>query len=189
PRNLFLVGNRLKVADFGLVKCLEGLAMTSPTSGMRAEFTPYYAAPEVFQGNISRHSDQYSLAVVYQELLTGTLPFAGTNPRQLALQHLNGEPDLHAVPANERPVLIQALAKDPQQRHLSCLAFIRALLARPGAANPPAVPPRSIDPSTDTPLAPALRMTETMEDLFLGTMDMDVAGHPEPELPPRLKEL
>ncbi|HEY1861484.1 MAG TPA: protein kinase, partial [Gemmataceae bacterium] len=50
PRNLFLVGNRLKVADFGLVQCLEGLAARSPNSGLRGEFTPHYAAPEVFEG-------------------------------------------------------------------------------------------------------------------------------------------
>src|SRR5437763_4251283 len=64
PRNLFLVCNHVKVADFGLVNSLGG--------GVKiGAITPLYAAPEVFLGQISPRSDQYSLAIVYQELLTG----------------------------------------------------------------------------------------------------------------------
>src|SRR5207302_3790079 len=63
PRNLFLVSDRVKVADFGLVKHLE----RSSPSGLLGCVTPLYAPPETFSGNISSHSDQYSLAVVYQE--------------------------------------------------------------------------------------------------------------------------
>ena len=45
------------------------------------------AAPETFDGWVSRFSDQYSLAIVYQELLTGVRPFSGSTMRQLVLQH------------------------------------------------------------------------------------------------------
>ncbi|HYT95309.1 MAG TPA: protein kinase, partial [Gemmataceae bacterium] len=80
PRNLFLVCNHVKVADFGLVNSLGG--------GVKiGAITPLYAAPEVFLGQISPRSDQYSLAIVYQELLTGTPPFQGKSSRQLLLQH------------------------------------------------------------------------------------------------------
>ncbi|MCS7045858.1 MAG: serine/threonine protein kinase, partial [Gemmataceae bacterium] len=71
PRNLFLIGDRVKVADFGLVKHLE----RQSASGLLGGVTPLYAAPETFLGKISHHSDQYSLAIVYQELLTGHRPF------------------------------------------------------------------------------------------------------------------
>ena len=47
---------------------------------MTGGVTPVYAPPETFDGWVSRHSDQYSLAIVYQELLTGQRPFNGTNP-------------------------------------------------------------------------------------------------------------
>src|SRR5262249_14355372 len=80
PRNLFLVSDRVKVADFGLVKHLE----RSGSSGILGGVTPLYAPPETFTGKIAATSDQYSLAVVYQELLTGQRPFSGKNPRQLA---------------------------------------------------------------------------------------------------------
>ena len=56
--------------------------MASVTGGV----TPVYAAPETFDGWVSRFCDQYSLAIVYQELLTGQRPFNGTNVRQLIMQ-------------------------------------------------------------------------------------------------------
>src|SRR5947209_5669368 len=123
PRNLFLVSDRVKVADFGLVKHLE----RSSASGLLGGVTPLYAAPETFGNKISSHSDQYSLAIVYQELLTSQRPFTGKNARMLAQQHLNEEPELRSLPEAERPIIARALAKDPEKRFPSCLAFVRAL--------------------------------------------------------------
>src|SRR5438105_2106992 len=71
PRNLFLVSDRVKVADFGLVNSLGRQNGTGALGGV----TPLYASPETFQGKISGSSDQYSLAIVYQELFTGQRPF------------------------------------------------------------------------------------------------------------------
>src|SRR5207244_8221114 len=89
--------------------------------------TPRYAAPELFDSKLSRQCDQYSLAIVYQELLTGTLPFAGENQRQLILAHMQGIPDLAALPDADRAVVAKALAKCPDDRYASCLEFLRAL--------------------------------------------------------------
>jgi serine/threonine protein kinase len=123
PRNLFLMGGRVKVADFGLVKNLD----RQSTSGLMAGVTPIYAAPETFSGKFTKHSDQYSLAVVYVELLTGRRPFNGKNIRTLALQHVSEQPDLSGLPAEDRPVVARAMEKDPERRFPSCLAFVRAL--------------------------------------------------------------
>jgi hypothetical protein len=123
PRNLFLVSDRVKVADFGLVKHYE----RGHSSGLLGGVTPLYAPPETFQGKISKNSDQYSLAIVYQELLTGQRPFNGKNVRQLAQQHLQEEPELRSLPEAERPVAARALSKDPEKRFPNCLAFVRAL--------------------------------------------------------------
>jgi len=127
PRNLFVVADRVKVADFGLVKQLE----RSSSSGLMGGVTPIYAAPETFSNKISKHSDQYSLAIVYVELLTGLRPFAGKNIRQLALQHMTEEPDLSMLPEVDRPVIGRALAKNPDERFPSCTAFIRSLVGGP----------------------------------------------------------
>jgi eukaryotic-like serine/threonine-protein kinase len=122
PQNLFLVHNHVKVADFGLVKDLEGMA-ASVTGGV----TPVYAAPETFDGWVSRFSDQYSLAIVYQELLTGQRPFSGTNVRQLILQHLQGIPNLTSLPLTDQPIIARALAKNPDERFPRCAEMVQRL--------------------------------------------------------------
>jgi serine/threonine protein kinase len=127
PHNLFLVSNHVKVADFGLVHSL-GEAECGGTPQRRGGVTPLYASPEILRGSLSRHSDQYSLAIVYQQLLTGTVPFWHQNPYQLMLLHLSAEPCLAPLPPEDRPPIARALAKSPEQRFGSCLDLVQALL-------------------------------------------------------------
>ena len=155
PHNLFLVYNHVKVGDFGLVNSLGAGPGQAPHVQLGA-ITPLYASPEVFQGTISPHSDQYSLAIVYQELLTGTLPIQGKNARQLMMLHIQGQPDLTPLPPGDRPVVARALAKDPGQRFPCSADFVRALAA---AAAPAAVPPSDATPSADAEPAAAAPST------------------------------
>src|SRR5262249_54057675 len=74
PANLLLVGGGVKVGDFGLAKLLEHTATTNTGGAM----TVAYAPPEVIQGKVSRHSDQYALAGTYCHLRGGKLPFGGS---------------------------------------------------------------------------------------------------------------
>jgi serine/threonine protein kinase len=122
PQNLLLLGGRIKVADFGLVKNLQGTS-----ASVAGGATPIYAAPEVFDGKVSRSSDQYSLAIVYQEMLTGHRPFPGKSALQLAHQHINCAPFLDPLPAGDRTVLSRALSKWPNQRYSNCGAMVSAL--------------------------------------------------------------
>jgi eukaryotic-like serine/threonine-protein kinase len=167
PRNLFLVSDRVKVADFGLVKHLER------QSGILASVTPLYASPETFNGKISEHSDQYSLAIVYHELLTGLRPFNGKNARQLAIQHTQEQPELRGLPEAERPVVARALAKDPSQRFPNCLAFVKALY---NASPPVKAPVVNWEGGTQRPKT----MSETMEDIFLGLHGENAVAIPAP---------
>src|SRR5581483_7134753 len=128
PQNLFLVHSHVKVADFGLVKDLEGM-QASVTGGV----TPVYAAPETFDGWVSRFSDQYSLAIVFQELLTGIRPFPGTNVRQLILQHLQAPPNLAPLPPGDQHIIGRSLSKNPDQRYPQCSEMVEALAAATGA--------------------------------------------------------
>lgn len=134
PQNLFLVFNHVKVGDFGLAKLLEGKKATV-TGGV----TPVYAAPETFEGYVSRFSDQYSLAIVFQEMLTGVRPFTGANTRQLLMQHISGTPDLHPLPAADQPIIGRALSKKPDDRWPSCSEMVRAIKLS-GLASPPTTP-------------------------------------------------
>ncbi|MEM9366884.1 MAG: protein kinase [Planctomycetota bacterium] len=122
PGNLLLLSGHAKVADFGLLKDLREVEQ-SIVGGL----TPIYAAPEVFDGQPSINSDQYSLAIMYQELLTGTRPFDGRTIAQLATQHVHSAPNLKPLPPADRAAVAQALEKDPQQRFGSCKEFLEAL--------------------------------------------------------------
>jgi serine/threonine protein kinase len=150
PQNLFLVYNHIKVADFGLVKDMEGSNATV-TGGI----TPVYAAPETFDGKVSRFSDQYSLAIVYQELLTGQRPFIGNNVRQLIMQHISAEPNLSALPPADQPILRKALSKKPADRYPNCRELVQMLrAASPGAATAAAPPTAApVSPSAITGVA------------------------------------
>ena len=125
PENLLVIGEHVKVADFGLIKDLHQ-ASQSLMSGM----TPAYAAPELFDGRPGKNSDQYSLAIVYQEMLTGCRPFSGSTPAQLAAQHMNGKPDLLALPRSDQSIIAKALSKDPSVRFQSCCEMVDELQNR-----------------------------------------------------------
>ena len=139
PANLLLFGRRLKVADFGLVKNIY-----ERSASLVHGLTPTYAAPEIFDGQPTSTSDQYSLAILYQEMLTGILPFNGATAARLATQHLREKPDLNPLPAAQQPIIARALSKDPHQRFSSCMEMVEELIAaarRPVASPAPA--PRS----------------------------------------------
>jgi eukaryotic-like serine/threonine-protein kinase len=159
PRNLFLVGDHVKVADFGLAKHLE----RQSSSGIMAGISPQYAAPETFASRLTKFSDQYSLAIVYAELLVGRRPFTGKTIRELALQHMNVEPDLSGLPDRDRRVVARALAKDPHHRFPSCKDFIESLprgsasqmdVSVSDYAPTRLVPPPSGETAQDDPSAP-----------------------------------
>ena len=181
PRNLFLMGNHVKVADFGLVKNLE----RQSSSGLMGGISPMYAAPETFTSQISKHSDQYSLAIVYMELLTGQRPFNARTIRQLALQHMSEEPDLKPLPERDRPTVARALAKDPAKRFPNCVSFIRALAGTTGRHETfadlelpvtpiprPATPEERTPPTTPKikPVAPLRQGATAQHDNVEGTL-------------------
>src|SRR5262249_2533509 len=111
----------VKVADFGLARLLEQTVVSHSGS-----LTPLYAAPEFFNGQTTRSSDQYSLAVTYCQLRTKRLPFEG-NMAQVTAGHLYRPPELRMLPEAERAIVGKALAKEPDQRWANCQTFIDAL--------------------------------------------------------------
>ncbi|TWT76027.1 Tubulin-like protein [Posidoniimonas polymericola] len=137
PENILLLAGHAKVADFGLVKAID-----DRTQSIVGGMTPAYAPPEVFKGAPGRTSDQYSLAVLYQQLLTGTLPFNGENAAELTMQHLHDEPSLDVLSADDRYVVSRALSKTPAHRYSTCTEFVQALSA----------PQRTFTPQSEGPV-------------------------------------
>ena len=79
------------VSDFGIAKVRD--TTTSDLTGNNVLGTPAYMSPEQFDViQVDGRCDQYSLAVVLFEALTGRLPFAGKTPNVLMNQHLNEAP-------------------------------------------------------------------------------------------------
>lgn len=132
PGNLFLVAGHLKVGDFGLLRKAEGERLERRFNAV----SPNYAAPEVFDGCVNRTCDQYSLAIVFMEMLTGLRPYSGENVRTIAYQQLTAGPNLEVLSVSERRVLMRALSLNPQERFDSCVAMIESLRN----ATPSAVP-------------------------------------------------
>lgn len=131
PENLLLVGGHVKVADFGLVK-----EVRDATQSLMSGLTPAYAPPELFDGRPNRTSDQYSLAVVYAEMVSGKRPFGGTTAAQLAVQHMQAKPHLRHLPPRDQDIVFKALAKDPLLRFPSCREFVEELISREGRSTP-----------------------------------------------------
>lgn len=148
PENLLLVGGRVKVADFGLVKDLADVSSSS-----MGGLTPLYAAPELFEGRPNNRTDQYSLAILYQELLTGTLPYEGRTTAQLASQHLHSRPRVDSLPVGDQQIVARALSKDPARRFASCREMVDHLLdeGKQPATPRVAIGPVPISPSMDGP--------------------------------------
>jgi tetratricopeptide (TPR) repeat protein/serine/threonine protein kinase len=163
PQNILLIGDGVKVADFGLARLL-GHTVTGHTGSM----TIAYAPPEFFRGQTSWQSDQYSLAVTYCELCSGRLPFTGSAAEIMA-GHLMHPPNLTLLVEEEQPVVRKALAKEPKDRWPNCRAFVEALhacrtsaapaLVSAASSAPPGVPPQlaNRDPYRTSP---ALELAE-----------------------------
>ena len=124
PRTVALVSGRARLMDFGLAELF-----WLPCGQQPGTLNTRYAAPELFDGQISRHADQYSLALIFQEMLTGVHAFRNLNARQMASTRQRGKPDLGMMPATDRVLLLRALHADPERRFDSCSEFIEALVA------------------------------------------------------------
>jgi serine/threonine-protein kinase len=121
PSNLLLVGDTVKVADFGLCASTSWQTHRKGWKG-----TPPYAAPELFNGKASPNTDQYALAVTYCEMSLGEEVFF---PIQTTDSPSSMPIDLTKIRAPEVPVLARAMARNWTDRWLSCEAFITALRA------------------------------------------------------------
>jgi serine/threonine-protein kinase len=133
PANLMVVDadspyEKIKVMDFGLAKLIDSPARParggSVTSTDFAVGTPGYISPEQVRGNEMDHrSDLYSVGVILFELLTGRLPFAGSETMDVLLAHATHAPPTFAalgasawVPPAVEAVVQRCLAKEPQDR-------------------------------------------------------------------------
>ncbi len=116
----------LMLADFGVSKSTSATASVSQS----VRGTPAYMAPEQWEGTPVPATDQYALAVLAYDLLTGHPPFQG-GLGQVMYQHIHVTPPPPStlnprIPEDVDTVIQHALAKKPEERFASISAFARA---------------------------------------------------------------
>jgi len=126
----------VKVVDFGIAKATgersQGVTRTGIVVG-----TPEYMSPEQLAGEeVDGRSDQYSLALVAFNLLTGDLPFPSASTGTLVVMRLTQEPRSLAEvcpdvdwPNELQVAMSRALDRDPSRRFASTRDFAHALHA------------------------------------------------------------
>jgi serine/threonine protein kinase len=135
--------------------------MTPNRSNGFALGTPAYAAPEQSLGKPCPASDQYALAIVVYEWLTGQRPFQG-DPLAVMLHHQkDAPPPLRSicpeVPPHVEQVILKALAKAPEDRFPTITHFAQALHTAQQNTIPTQILPNPDTPSiAPTPIAPVL---------------------------------
>jgi serine/threonine protein kinase len=130
PANIMLQERSIvKITDFGVAR-IQSSQITQIGSMVG---TPNYMSPEQIQGReVDGRSDQFSLAVIAYELLTGEKPFVADSIPSLAFKIVQEEPQpVHRLnltlgwPVDT--VLKRALTKDPAGRYPTCIEFIFAV--------------------------------------------------------------
>ena len=112
---------RVKVADFGIARA----GASEMTEAGSIVGTAQYLSPEQARGApVDESSDLYSTGIVLYELLTGTVPFTGETPVEIAMKHLSQTPEPPSTRRAEIPhdldlVVLRALAKEPSDRYRS----------------------------------------------------------------------
>ena len=117
------------LTDFGLVKAFSSGSLTATGSFLG---TPSYIAPEIWKDeNISPATDQYALACVLVEMLTGKVLYNGRTPPAIMAKHFQPPPLPNIwpsdVPAGLTIVLQRALAQSPEDRYPRMTDFVRGL--------------------------------------------------------------
>jgi serine/threonine-protein kinase len=156
PQNVLIGQDDVaRVTDFGVAQVALDSSLT--TAGTTVGTAAYMAPEQAKAENLSEATDLYAVGVMLYEMLTATLPFSGATPMALMLAHIQQhpvppshvDPDLR-IPASFDGVVMQAMAKLPEDRFRSAQAMSRALA---GAA-------MSADSATRTVLVPAANRTQ-----------------------------
>jgi serine/threonine-protein kinase len=203
PDNVFVLQRRgadfVKLLDFGLAKVVgeHRLTATGKVFG-----TPEYLAPEQARGEtLTGQADQYSLGCVLYEMLTGKLPFEGTNP-EVVLKHLQADV---VAPSLSRPglplareldaLVLRMLAKHPAERFTDAYHLadeLRQLLEQLSGGRSSRPPRRSgtvsIPPATSSATQPWLDAAEeswaARYELFESLLPK---AHPNSPVPERVR--
>jgi hypothetical protein len=122
PGVLWLDREGVRVGGFGLIQLL-----WLPSGQSVRQLNPRYAAPELARGRVSRRCDQYSLALIFAEMLTGIHPLYGPPGQRRNPERTSNQLDLHGLCSADQEILGRALHRRPTQRFPKCADLVKAL--------------------------------------------------------------
>src|SRR6185503_4529798 len=137
PENVFLVGDSVKVLDFGVARLLAADASNRLTSRGMVIGTPEYMSPEQCGAaeEIDHRADIYALGCILFEMLSGKPPFAASGIQELLTAHRFLPPPSLAATAPDVPgwlgaLVARMLSKEPSQRPASMHEVSKSLRAQ-----------------------------------------------------------
>jgi serine/threonine-protein kinase PpkA len=130
PDNILFRDARTPVlTDFGIARLRRDLTDTRITETGMVIGTPTYMSPEqATGGEVDGRSDQYSLGVLFFEMLAGKPPFVGETAMQVAFAHVHQQPP--SLPSGYdflEPIVMKMLSKNPKDRFPDLKAFVAEL--------------------------------------------------------------
>jgi serine/threonine-protein kinase len=149
PDNILLEGDQVMVADFGVARAVSEMHEKLTATGIVVG-TPVYMSPEQAAGEkeIDGRTDQYALACVLYEMISGEPPFKGPTPTATLMRRFAGPPrplrPVIDIPEAVERAIFRAVEKEPAARYAAVGDFLDALEGKavpPPAAAPPAPPP------------------------------------------------
>ena len=136
PENVMLQDGEALVMDFGIAKALSAASTDTITQTGMMVGTPAYVSPEQAAGEpeIDGRSDQYSLACVLYEMISGRKPFLGASAQAVLSKRFSDPvPSLRAVHAETteevETAVFRALSRDASARFGTTMDFAKALVA------------------------------------------------------------
>ena len=156
PQNIMLLRDgTLKVADFGIAALEnEVYENNGQTIG-----SIHYIAPEQARGNSpDARSDIYSLGVVMYEMLSGRLPYTGDTLAEIAVKHMNANPEpLHdlfpSIPPELEAITLKAMSANLDERYQTAAELLAALDEFTRSAMKQELP---MEPEEETPVKPVV---------------------------------
>ena len=136
PENVMLYEGMPMVMDFGIAKAVSAAGTETLTQTGMMIGTPAYVSPEQAAGetNLDGRSDQYSLACMLYEMITGERPFSGNTPQSImAKRFTESPPSLQSVkssvPSSVDWAVSKAMSMDASQRFTTSALFAQALVS------------------------------------------------------------
>ncbi|HEX9580324.1 MAG TPA: serine/threonine-protein kinase [Gemmatimonadales bacterium] len=120
----------VSLCDFGIAKLFGAVPLTQTGATIG---TPGYLPPEQCYGKtLDGRADQYSLAIVTYECLTGALPFTADSLGEIVRKHCMEPPPRASaerpdIPDQVAEALMRAMSKRPEDRFENVVEFVRAL--------------------------------------------------------------